>query len=205
MNPLAQHTALSAFAAHALAAIMMLSTSVLTLAACDNTDAVLKKRLQAVEAAIIYQDLDGLFALHVASLGQDPICTPPADRLHRRAAARAKGEACAEAAAVINSPQAREKLNEDALMLVEMLDHHCRHPGASCQDFSKARFKRLATQSRLWTRRVETMAVQRIVREGQEATAYVDILYDGHPQPDRVALRMRHIDDSGWMLTSHPW
>lgn len=200
-----QHMTPHVLAAQHLAVMLVASCLMTSALACDNTDAVLKQRLKNLEATIVYQDLDGLYALHVASVGLDPICAAPADRIYQRAAQRAKGDACDDAAAIVNTPSAGDKLDDDALMLIEMIHHHCEHPGAPCQDFSKARFKRMATHSRLWTRRVETIAVQRIVHDGHEATAYVDIVYDGHKQPDHVALRMRHIEHSGWMLTSHPW
>lgn len=202
---LAQHMTHHVFADRHLSVTLVTACLIASTIACDNTDAVLKQRLKALEATIIYQDLDGLYALHVASLGLDPICATPADRIYLRAAQRAKGDTCDEAAAIINTPSASDTLDDDALMLIEMIHHHCEHPGAPCQDFSKARFKRMATHSRLWTRRVETIAVQRVVHDAQEATAYVDIVYDGHKQPDHVALRLRHIEHSGWMLTSHPW
>ncbi len=189
---------------HTTAALMLavaLTTLGLT-AACSKPEDGLGKSISLLETTLLYRDMDGLWKLHVASVGQDPLCSPQGQELFARAAKETNPTACKQASAVLATPQSKE-LDSEALMLLDLIDFHCTHPNAPCTDFARRRFEQQTKTSRLWARPIKALGVHRTQVDGDTATTYVEITYEDDQSTDRATLRWRR-HGQRWLLTSYP-
>ncbi len=187
-----------------LIAAIALATSTST--ACEPGDEVaVEAAIARVEAAVIHSDHQGLFNLHVESRHLGVVCEPRFKALFTKASERATPQTCRGARAIEDfTAQHPEGLDEEAALLVDMLDFHCRRPGDPCEDFAEDLFIRRAERSRLFQRRVTAITPSQVSVDRDSAVAYVTITYVNPTEPDKIALRLRRVDEQ-WLLTSYPW
>lgn len=174
--------------------------------ACSRPEDDVRHSVDAFAAAATYKDTEALFRLHVDSEGQGVLCDAKFSALWDKAAADRTPAHCTEAAEVAAmTPNQRQSLDAAVVLLSEILDFQCRSPTAPCRDFAEELFHRQAKGSRLLTRDIKRVTVTRVdVVAPGEATAYVDVAYEGNPTVDRISLVLTE-RQGRWLFKTYPW
>jgi hypothetical protein len=173
----------------------------LCLLACQpSPEQPIRDQLQALEAALRYQDLAGVYRLHVDSVGPGALCHPDRLALWERTADPSP-RACREAAALFLDPS---PASEELALLSEIVVLRCQHPALGCQDASAILGQEAARRSALLERPTERLEIQRVELRGpDEAVAYIDLRGPGEENPRRVTLHLARAQGR-WLLASWP-
>ena len=183
----------------------VLTASLLASVGCESDERRIQSRIDDFEAAVVHSDPAGLYSLHVESRGEGVICDERFVGLFEKAGRRSRGDTCAQADRVMKaSDEARGDLEDEAVMLLEMVDFHCKRPTeATCGNFSRHLFIKKARASRLFATPVSGLTTTRVTAEGDTAAAYIIVHYEDAEEV-KITLRFKRLGEA-WLMTSYPW